>query len=313
MEIRGLGGCVASRVLVAIVVVLALSGCGAKSSSSVDAGPPTPPDGSIPADLPLLVADYASCAGSAAPLADGRGPIVVVAQDLTVPAALFSDLTVRYFEGNDVHDAPCVAPGCQEVVVGPDGSASLMSQLGGWSAYRVFGRPGPTPSTTPLDSVAYNVRAPSVAGGVLDVAVVPDSLGTALVGCCDRDAVPGSGVLLVRVVDCAGNPVAGAVVVAYHGDAPLLTRAPSAAARYVYLGDDRFPVGDATSTMGSGRAAALDLPVDTVPVRIEAWGPTAAGLTLLGCESVPLLADGVALVDLGPLRTDYPPGHPCAR
>lgn len=33
---------------------------------------------------------------------------------------------------------------------------------------------------------------------------------------------------------------------------------------------------------------------------------------LLGCEAIPTNTDTVGVVSIGPLRADYPAGHPCA-
>ena len=191
-------------------------------------------------------------------------------------------------------------------------SAALTSQLGGWSATHVLGRLGPTLSSTIIDSVSYNVRVSELSADVLEVVTLSQQFENLLWPGFDSEPPAGTGILLARAVDCEGRAVVGAVALAFRG-ASFLHGESSRDVRYIYLGDDSFPIGDAVWTMASGRVAAISVPVDGEPVRIEVWGRTAAGPTRLGCESVPLLADGVTLVDVGPLRTDYAPGHPCAR
>jgi hypothetical protein len=49
-------------------------------------------------------------------------------------------------------------------------------------------------------------------------------------------------------------------------------------------------------------------------IRVEGWGVPAEGgeVQRLGCEAVGIYENGVSIVNIGPLRNDYPAGHPCA-
>jgi hypothetical protein len=228
---------------------------------------------------------------------------------------------VWFFQDNVIQDT-CGA-GCQEFTTGDDGSFSPVSaRAGSWYAYRVFENArGGTAATRYTDSVQYNEVAPTAPGGTIEgnavafstIELIPLSLGL------ERET--GTTILAGRVQDCAGVDVGGAIVRAFRGDGSEVLDAgieSSIGPHYRYfrrIGDDSNPSNEQAFTNFEGLYAAINIPVEPGLLRVEAWGrrPGDAMPVLLGCEGIRTLANGVSIINLQPLRNDYPTDHPCAR
>lgn len=228
---------------------------------------------------------------------------------------------VQFFADNLIRDT-CAAPECQEFTTGMDGTAAgITVNGGGWYAYRVFeNRMGGTAATRYTDSVQYN-EIPPAAGGEIEgnavafstIDLIPLSLGL------ERE--PGTTILAGRVQDCDGADVGGAFVRAFRNDGTEILDAgetSSLGPHYRYfrrIGDDSNPSNEQLYTNYEGLYAAMNIPVSTELIRVETWGLRAGDTApvLLGCEGVRTLADGVTIINVQPLRTDYEAGHVCAR
>lgn len=228
---------------------------------------------------------------------------------------------VQFFRENVISET-CAAPGCTEFTTGSDGTyGPVTTHGGGWYAYRVFERTGGTRATTFTDSVQYNELAPTAAGGTLEgnavafstIDLIPLSLGL--------ERAPGTTILAGRVQDCTGEDVGGAFVRAFRSDGTEIAEASEVDAlgpHYRYfrrIGADSNPSNEQPYTNYEGLYAAMNIPVGADLIRVEAWGRRTGddAPVLLGCEGVLTLADGVTILNIQPLRSDYDASHPCAR
>jgi hypothetical protein len=229
---------------------------------------------------------------------------------------------VQFFADNDITDT-CTAPACQEFETGMDGTFSpVMANAGGWYAYRVFqNTTGGTLATQYTDSVQYNELTPAAGGSSIDgnavsfatLNIIPASLGL------ERE--PGTTILAGRVQDCDGTDVGGAFVRAFRADGSEILDAgelSSIGPHYRFfrrIGTDSNPSNEQLYTNYEGLYAAMNIPASDELVRVETWGRVAGDTapSLLGCEAVRTLADGVTIINVQPLRSDYEAGHPCAR
>lgn len=227
---------------------------------------------------------------------------------------------VWFFADNVITDT--CGDGCEEVMSGDDGVAttSVHPHASGWYAYRVFQNlSGGTDATRYTDSVQYNEPAPATAGQSVDgnavalstIQIIPLSLGLS------RE--PGTTILSGRVQDCAGNDVGGAIVRVFDPSGNEILEADEALAEgthYRYfrrLGDESRPSNEQPSTNYEGLYAVINVAQSENLYRVEAWGVDGSGdPQLLGCEAIRTLADGVSIVNVGPLRSDYSADHPCA-
>jgi hypothetical protein len=228
---------------------------------------------------------------------------------------------VWFFPDNVIADA--CSGSCQEFTTGDDGTFSPVTVgASSWYAYRVFENTrGGTAATRYTDSVQYNELSPSAAGGEIEgnavafstIDLIPLSLGL------ERE--PGTTILAGRVQDCAGSDVGGAIVRAFRADGSEILDAgidTSIGPHYRYfrrIGDDSNPSNEQAFSNYEGLYAAMNIPVTSELIRVETWGRRAGDAmpVLLGCEGIRTLADGVSIINVQPLRSDYPAGHPCAR
>lgn len=228
---------------------------------------------------------------------------------------------IFFFPDNIIRET-CASPECQEVTTDSDGKATVTVASGGWYAYRVFeNRSGGTAATRYTDSVQYNERAPSTAGQTVDGNAVAQSTLDLIPLSLGLEREPGTTILAGRVQDTNGAYVGGALVRAFRPDGTEIVEASeedASGAHYRYFrkaGDESKPSNEQLSTNYEGLYAAMNLPASSDRLRVEAWGrlPGSDDLTLLGCEAVSTLADGVTIINIYPLRSDYPGDHPCAR
>lgn len=307
------------------------SGGGTDAAVGVDAFsmPGSDAGGGLAIDLPIAttgemgdgVPDW-TCRGSR------TAPTAGAAIDVGFRLAVFGQdgqvarqTRVWFFPDNVIQDS--CGSGCQELTTGDDGRFSpVMVNAGSWYAYRVFENTrGGTAATRYTDSVQYNEVAPTSAGGEIEgnavafstIELIPLSLGL------EREV--GTTILAGRVQDCAGTDVGGAVVRAFRGDGSEIVDAgleTSIGPHYRYfrrIGDDSNPSNEQPYTNYEGLYASINMPVEAGLIRVEAWGRRDGDAmpVLLGCEGIRTLADGVSIINIQPLRNDYPADHPCAR
>lgn len=224
--------------------------------------------------------------------------------------------TVWFFPDNIVRDT-CDGS-CQEFETDMMGNATVNAPASGWYAYHVFTRAGATMATTYVDSVQINEPAPAAAGGSVEANAVSVSTLNLIPAAYGFTRVPTTAIIAGEVQDCMGRPIRGAIVRIYDADGTEILNGDAASDPHIaYFDGMENPDNSSTYTQVDGLYATANIVAPATgfeTMRVEAWGVPAAGgsLTRLGCESVGIYEDGVSIVNIGPMRNDYPAGHVCA-
>lgn len=275
--------------------------------------PADPTADPVPADLPVLVAhatdgDVAadlSCVGQPLPVA--TSPLTEQTFHLTElggdDTARVGGLPVQIFYDNDPSHAPDTTPTSKDAK-----SAGTKENVGvfetnsppGFIAFHVAKADGYV-ETTALD---LDVRGT----GPFDAMVAPSGTVTALsilIGGSTYTPTPGAGRVVVRAVDCKGNPLMNTHIAMEidHVVTGIVSTTGATGIRRNYFGDNELP-SPAKWSSHSGVAAFLDVPTDK-SVRLVVRGITANGAepTVLAMRKVPVVADGVVTAKITPYTT----------
>jgi hypothetical protein len=232
---------------------------------------------------------------------------------------------------------------CQDVMTDSMGHASVMARANGWYGYRVFGHMGATTGTTFLDSIQVNEPAPAASGGTIQSNAVTLLTENLILAAQLLDLVPGTTTIAGRIQDCGENDLSHLVVRAFHANGDeIIAGDQTTSERMAYFDGDENPDANATYTGTDGLYVVVN--IRTMPaelIRVEAWGYTGSSTTCtsddmcpgstcdydassglgsmlcrgeavrLGCEAVNAFPDGVSIVNIGPMRNDYPATNPC--
>jgi hypothetical protein len=310
----------------AVVGVSALLGCptpsttsdtGVPSEDSAVIEPVTPPlTTGTPSNPTEAPADF-GCVGSA------TGPMPGDTVPFTFALRGFGsgdevrNARIHFFPDN-VPTLDCTGS-CIEVTTDMMGNAAVMAPANGWYAYHVFFRMGGSAASTYVDSVQINEPAPAASGGMTEGNAV--SAGTlALIPAVITGVARPMGTALIagEVQDCTGTASRGAAIRVYRADGTRILSdwSDGVAPQVRFFDGEENPDDTSEFTQVDGLYAVLNLPAPEDgfdDIRVEAWGVTSEGAEpmLLGCEQVGVYADGVSIVNVGPLRNDYPAGHLC--
>lgn len=264
----------------------------------------------VPADLPALLARTAdadvapdlSCAGQPLPVATGTP--VTRQYHLVALGGEDSDrvagLPVELFYGNDP-SKPADATGTSSK---GDGDKSKMGLFdaptpSGFLAFHVAKAEG-SYETTALD---FDTR---VDGPLLATVATNDKVDalSVLIGGSTWKPAPGLGRVVVRAVDCAGRPLAGAhIALQVDGVVAAIAAKDAAGVRRSYFSDIELP-STAKWSSRSGIAAFMDVPHGkslklVVRGRVDATGAAA----VVAMREVPFLADGILTAKITPFST----------
>lgn len=208
--------------------------------------------------------------------------------------------------------------GCQDVTTDTTGAASVMARANGWYAYRVFAQTGPTSGTTFLDSIQVNEPAPGASGGTVTGNAV--SLLTAQL-ISEAELIPrepGTSTIAGRFFDCNDDDLSNVVIRAFHSDGTeILQGLEPTEPHYAYFDGSENPDALATYSNTDGLYVGVNITPNSTPerIRVEAWAYTGTDATgtaeRIGCESVQAFPDGVSIVNIGPMRSDYDAADPC--
>lgn len=124
-----------------------------------------------------------------------------------------------------------------------------------------------------------------------------------LIGGSSYTPVPGASRVVVRAVDCKGNPLAGAhVALEVDGVVTAIATGSADGIRRSYFGDTELP-SDGKWTSRSGVAAFLDVPTGK-SLRLVVRGNSGSGApTVVAMRKVPSVADGVVTAKISPYTT----------
>ena len=226
---------------------------------------------------------------------------------------------VQFFPDNVILDE-CTPPACQELMTDAMGQGMVMAHAGGFYAYRVFARMGSGASPAVVGSVQVNEVAPMEMGGTIEGNSVSQTTINLIPAVLSFRREPGTAVLAGQFFDCAGDEVRGIVIRVFDADGTEMPEGElNTDPHYRYFNGDSMPVDISLQPYSNidGLYAGVQIPVPTDPTdlyRVEAWGRTEgdAAPRRLGCEATRAFGDTVSITNVGPLRTDYPAGHPCA-
>jgi hypothetical protein len=316
-----------ARTIIALTtfgIVAASVACGGSSGStepsSTNPGPtgPTGPTSDpnapadpiadpIPADLPNLVAhgtdaDVApdlSCVGQSLPIA--TSPLTDKTFHLTElggdDSARVGGLPVEIFYDNDPTHAADVTPTSG---TGENKGVFETKAPDGFIAFH-FAKTDAYVETLALD-LDLRGAAP------YDAMVAPSGTVTGLsllIGGASYVPTPGAGRVVVRAVDCKGNPLMNAHIAMEidHVVTGIVSTAGATGIRRNYFGDNELP-SPAKWSSHSGVAAFLDVPTGK-SIRIVVRGKTADGTdaTVVAMRKVPVVADGVLTAKISPFTT----------
>lgn len=290
------------------------------SDSGGDAGGSTLPT------LPAAVANGGAAAISCTSTEPAGGADVSMTMDLVAfgQGGDHAPNTQVCFCGTNVLSAEALAPTygggcgtCQSVMTDSSGMATVMGRASGWYAYRVFGHMGATPGTTFLDSIQINEPAPATTGGSVEGNAVTRLTANLISEAELVTRQAGTVTIAGRIFDCNDDNVSNAILRAFHADGTeILEGAEIAAPHFRYFDGSENPDASAMFTNTDGLYVVVNATpsVHAELIRVEAWAYTGSGSgtpTRYGCEAVQAFPDGVAIVNIGPERTDYPAGHPC--
>ncbi len=320
--------------LILSVAMLGAFGCGDDDAGGVDAGPGTDTGGTDAGGgmdpLPTLVngdgPDPASETGIEPDPAGVEAPELSCFGMRTIPAggdAVTFQIEIKEFRTDDTLEGLCVkfyddnmpnpADTCDpdtDLTTDADGRVEVTSAAGGFYAYRVFPKDHPSPSFQIAGSIQINEAAPdatrivegnSVSQATLDL--IPTVLGFM--------QVPGTALVAGTAWDCEEDPLYGGVVRIYREDGTLISEGTrSADPHYRYFDGDDFPKADQPWSHTDGLFAIANLPVDAGGefVFVEFIGRRTDGgeEEVIACERMPIFADTISIVNLGPLRADAP-------
>ncbi len=330
------------RIFLGALLAMAIGACGDDDGPGpgVDAGPGTdagpPPDGSTPevdagptVDQPPLQlgggadptdpsgvaidpasaepANYACFGTRTMPTSDGADTEFTLQLKEFRTDEVIDGLCVKFYSDN----APVVGDTCDpdtDLVTDVSGNVTVTAPAGGWYAYRVFPKAGPSPALTIDGSVQINETAPSsnatVEGNSISAAtlnLIPTVLGFR--------RVAGSAIVAGTVFDCDESAVYGATIRIYREDGtPVLEGGANDDPHYRYFDGDDFPSAEQPWSHVDGIFAVANIPVgsDGEFVFVEAWGKrTADGpLEIISCERMPVFGSTISIINLQPLRAD---------
>ncbi len=316
--------------LMSLLVVLAMA-CGDDDTGGTDSGPGTDgggDDGGGMVELPVAMngdgADPTDETGINLDPSTAEAPNMACIDMLSAPVGGDpQDFSVRIqeFRTDDTLEGLCVKfysdnmpiPGdtcdpATDLVTDEAGTVPVSGLADGWYAYRVFPKPGPSPSLQIAGSVQINEAAPSedrevegnsVSQATLDL--IPTVLGF--------NQEPGTAIVAGTVWDCDEDPLWGTVARVFREDGTEImegSRSPDPHFRY-FDGDD-FPKSDQPFTHTDGIFVVANVPVgaDGEFVFIEVWGVLTEGgePEIISCERMPIFADTISIVNMGPRRAD---------
>ncbi|MFW6067616.1 MAG: hypothetical protein ACOC97_04700 [Myxococcota bacterium] len=252
--------------------------------------------------FPELIADNGPAAYDCAPTAPPSGGPVMFT------------LAVRDFYG-DVLDQPiCVSIYHDNVIpsgtdctggdTSDEGQIEFIDDDGGWFAYRAHATSWSGDDL--LAVVEPNKAAPSSGDEVRGTSVRTETADRLAEG-MGRARDPDAGLVFGSVHDCNGNRVEGAVVrLTRNGE--MISEGPrDLDTGYGFIDREGMPV-DRDTTDPSGRFLAVNVPPDDEAPLAVACGirPGATEPSVIGCEPIPVFADTVSAIEIGPVRTDGP-------
>lgn len=271
---------------------------------ATDAGTPPTPD---PLAAPTGSTLDLSCLGTATVPAGGAATTATVEVTEYVSMQPITSTTLELY-ADDAITGTCTAPNCVSGMTDAAGHVDLSAPAGGWVGLHIL------PSTDSAEVLAYNQTWPTTAASTFPTAgfsASSISLVSSLLGRTFQTATAGA--ISGQVNDCMDNHLANAEARVFHG-AERIVNGPSC--------DRTSPritglMGTSPTRQGftgsGGTFVGANVPVGD-DYHVEIWGVRTAGGAeeLIGCEEGRVVAGAITVLVIGPLRSDYAAGSPCA-
>lgn len=292
---------------------------GTDVGSSVDAPPALDAPASVDAPAATDAGPDVTHAGGGAAVYDCLGMPVHPPEGSTLSVGLrVSDLasggigaahTVHVFGDEAMAPSTCDA-GAMCVSVSTSGGVGTISvPAGAFRTVRVF--PGPIA----LDTILNHSRAPLIGSERWEVGYFSGEARDVGIGSLAHDVASGTAALVGTIRDCADLGVGESVVRIFRADGRELVVGPGRLEPVIgyFASGSLTPTAGRTRTSDEGRWVAFNVPIEPGErLRVEAWGNVGGTLTRLACETAAAMPDGAGIVELGPVRSDYPATSLCA-
>lgn len=216
--------------------------------------------------------------------------------------------TVQVFPEEAGVPATCnAATMCQEAVTDGSGLTTMRAPAEAVRTLRVLATAGT------LETFVNHSSVPTGAGATWNARVLEASLVGIAFSSAGRTRVAGTAILTGLVTDCSGATVGESTIRVFRASGTEVVGSALATDPFTAYVDSGLPRPALTRTSNEGSWFAGNVPVPAIGerLRVESWGVVGGTYRRLGCETVLATPDGVGMVDLGPLRTDYSTGNPC--
>lgn len=274
------------------------------SCHATDAGAVAPPPALM---VPAAATLDMSCLGTATRPVGGAATSAQIAVTEYLSMAAVGATTVEVFQ-DAVITGTCTAPGCVSGMTDAAGHVTVSRAAGGWVGLHLL------PSTDTAEVYAYNQAWPTTAGadfatnGFSSSSV---SLVSSLLGRTLQTATAGA--ISGQANDCMGNHLTGAEARVFHGADQIVTGPSCDRTSPRITGLEGTSPTRLGFTGSGGTFVGANVPAGD-GYHVELWGVTTTGGTeeLIACEEGQVVAGGITVLVMGPLRSDYPAGSACA-
>jgi len=270
-----------------------------------DGGVPTYPALAVPTGDTLDL----SCRGHATVPAGGAATMgTLTVHELLSASTPITSTNIDIWTNDMIGTGACAAPNCMtEMTDAMNGVTPIFSApLGAWLAFHM------QTSSATAEVLAYNMPWNPTMGTMTTDGVAMSTIGTtsALLG---RTYSTTLGAISGQVSDCMGNALANAEARVYMGTTRIMS-GPSCDRMSPRITGIEVPTPTRNTLTGpAGQFVGADVP-PADNYRVEIWGmqPGMSAAQLIGCEEGRVVAGGITILSIGPLRSDYAAGSGCA-
>lgn len=267
-----------------------------------DTGPVTPPVLAVASPNTIEL----GCIGTATRPAGGASTMAQIAVTEYVSMQPITSTTIELY-ADDAITGTCTAPNCVSGMTDAMGHVTLGALAGGWVGLHIL------PSADSAEVLAYNQTWPTTAGATFATAGFSSgSIGlvSSLLGRTFQTATAGA--ISGQVNDCMDHHLANAEARVFRGTTQVVTGPSSDRTSPRITGLMGTNPTRQGFTGDGGTFVGANVPVGD-DYHVEIWGVRTMGGAeeLIGCEEGRVIAGGITVLVIGPLRSDYAAGSAC--